>query len=92
MQTLAIDNQFIPLQPNGYLYFENFGPGDIKSLSSMDKRDCLQAVYRGIFKDNRNIDFHHNDTLDSASNSKFQYTDSKGQVKMTEGKGFQSSF
>ncbi|WP_246564320.1 phycobilisome rod-core linker polypeptide [Leptothoe spongobia] len=32
----------------------------------MDKRDCLQAVYRAIFKDNRNIDFHHNEALDSA--------------------------
>ena len=66
MQTLATDNQFIPTQQNGYLYLENFGSVDTKSLSTMDKRDCLQAVYRRIFKDNRNIDFHHNDALDSA--------------------------
>ncbi|MEM7795592.1 MAG: phycobilisome rod-core linker polypeptide [Cyanobacteria bacterium P01_C01_bin.118] len=32
----------------------------------MDKRDCLQAIYRRLFKDNRNIDFHHNEALDSA--------------------------
>ncbi|ESA36841.1 phycobilisome linker polypeptide [Leptolyngbya sp. Heron Island J] len=66
MQTLAIDNQFIPAPQNGYLYLEKFGPGDTKPSSTMDKRDCLQAVYRCIFKDNRNIDFHHNDVLDSA--------------------------
>ena len=32
----------------------------------MDKADCLQAIYRRLIKDNRNIDFHHNESLDSA--------------------------
>ncbi|MEM9485909.1 MAG: phycobilisome rod-core linker polypeptide [Cyanobacteria bacterium P01_F01_bin.116] len=66
MQTLAIDNQFIPTAQNGYYSLENVESGQAKALSVMDKRDCLQATYRAIFKDNRNIDFHHNEALDSA--------------------------
>lgn len=66
MQTLATDNQFIPVTQNGYYSLENVESGYAKALSVMDKRDCLQATYRAIFKDNRNIDFHHNEALDSA--------------------------
>ncbi|MEM6253073.1 MAG: phycobilisome rod-core linker polypeptide [Cyanobacteria bacterium P01_D01_bin.156] len=66
MQTLATDNQFIPTTQNGYYSLENVESGYADALSAMDKRDCLQATYRAIFKDNRNIDFHHNEALDSA--------------------------
>lgn len=64
MQTLANNNQVIPL--SGGLRLENGDASGIKMFSAMDKADCLQAVYRRLFKDNRNIDFHHNESLDSA--------------------------
>ncbi|MEA5465993.1 phycobilisome rod-core linker polypeptide [Leptothoe sp. PORK10 BA2] len=66
MQTLANNNQVIPVSTNGGLRLENGDASGIKTFSTMDKADCLQAVYRRLFKDNRNIDFHHNASLDSA--------------------------
>ncbi|MBT9315551.1 phycobilisome rod-core linker polypeptide [Leptothoe spongobia] len=66
MQTLANNNQVIPISMNGGLRLENGDASGIKTFSVMDKADCLQAVYRRLFKDNRNIDFHHNASLDSA--------------------------
>ena len=66
MQTLANNNQVIPVSSNGGLRLENGDASGIKTFSTMDKADCLQAVYRRLFKDNRNIDFHHNTSLDSA--------------------------
>lgn len=66
MQTLANNNQVIPVSSNGGLRLENGDASGIKTFSTMDKADCLQAVYRRLFKDNRNIDFHHNGSLDSS--------------------------
>ncbi|MEO0432327.1 MAG: phycobilisome rod-core linker polypeptide [Cyanobacteria bacterium J06656_5] len=66
MQTLANNNQVIPVSSNGGLRLENGDASGIKTFSTMDKADCLQAVYRRLFKDNRNIDFHHNESLDSS--------------------------
>ncbi len=66
MQTLANNNQVIPVSTNGGLRLENGDASGIKTFSTMDKAACLQAVYRRLFKDNRNIDFHHNKSLDSA--------------------------
>ncbi|NEZ59802.1 phycobilisome Linker polypeptide [Leptolyngbyaceae cyanobacterium CCMR0081] len=66
MQTLANNNQVIPVATNGSIRLESGDASGIKMFSTMDKADCLQAVYRRLFKDNRNIDFHHNESLDSA--------------------------
>lgn len=66
MQTLANNNQVIPVSTNGGLRLESGDASGIKTFSTMDKADCLQAVYRRLFKDNRNIAFHHNESLDSA--------------------------
>lgn len=66
MQTLANNNQVIPISTNGGIRLESGDASGIKTFTTMDKVDCLQAVYRRLFKDNRNIDFHHNESLDSA--------------------------
>ncbi|WP_246559608.1 phycobilisome rod-core linker polypeptide [Leptothoe kymatousa] len=66
MQTLANNNQVIPVSTNGFIRLESGDTSGIKTFTKMDKVDCLQAVYRRLFKDNRNIDFHHNESLDSA--------------------------
>ncbi|ESA33906.1 phycobilisome linker polypeptide [Leptolyngbya sp. Heron Island J] len=66
MQTLATDNQFILAAQNDSLALENVASSRPNTLSGMDKRERLQAIYRCLFKDNRNIDFHHNQALDSA--------------------------
>ena len=66
MQTLANNNQVIPVSTNGGIRLESGDVSGLKTFSTMDKADCLQAVYRRLFKDNRNIDFHHNTSLDSA--------------------------
>ena len=66
MQTLANNNQVIPVASNGGIRLESGDASGIKTFTKMDKADCLQAVYRRLFKDNRNIDFHHNESLDSA--------------------------
>ena len=65
MQTLANNNQVIPV-PAGDIRLANGDASGLKTFSTMDQADCLQAVYRRLFKDNRNIDFHHNESLDSA--------------------------
>ncbi|MEM7796847.1 MAG: phycobilisome rod-core linker polypeptide [Cyanobacteria bacterium P01_C01_bin.118] len=66
MQTLATNNQVIPVSTNGGIRLESGDTSGLKTFSTMDKADCLQAVYRRLFKDNRNITFHHNASLDSA--------------------------
>ncbi|MEO1352751.1 MAG: phycobilisome rod-core linker polypeptide [Cyanobacteria bacterium J06635_15] len=66
MQTLANNNQFIPINANGAIHLKNGFPMGRNGLSDSDKHDCLTATYRRLFKDNRDLDFHHNAALDSA--------------------------
>lgn len=65
MQTSALDNQYIPVSSNGALRLSKGYEAKSQKLSYSDKKDCLTAVYRQIFKDNRDLDFYHNEKLDS---------------------------
>jgi len=65
MQTLAIDSQFIPASPASNFY--PIKDGSTPNAPSKSGRGLsLKAAYTQIFKENRDLDFHHNASLDSA--------------------------
>ena len=65
MQTSALDNQYIPVSSNGALLLSKGQEAKSGRMSYTEKSDCLTAVYRQLFKDNRDLDFYHNEKLDS---------------------------
>lgn len=64
IQTLATDDQFILKIQDGCLSLENVEPS--RAVAMANRNDGLQAIYRRLFNNNRNIDFYRNHTLDSA--------------------------
>ena len=59
MQTLITNGNFINTIPAATDGFFN-------NLDSTNRADSLKAIYRQLFKENRDLDFFHNSAVDSA--------------------------
>ncbi|NEP36580.1 phycobilisome rod-core linker polypeptide [Moorena sp. SIO3B2] len=66
MQTLTNNSQLIQSWSTSEIYPISYNGSQGNTISDDDKLLSLKAVYKQLFKENRDLDFHHHASLESA--------------------------